>query len=104
MIPKKIKRTSPPGLSIEWDDGHQGKHSLAGLRRYCPCASCAIEAEESGLLPILVPGKTELKSIDTVGSYALQLRWGDGHSSGIYTYDYLRQICECDLCKEFTSE
>jgi DUF971 family protein len=107
MIPTKIKQPSTTELSIEWNDGHKGIHTHQVLRRYCPCASCKLELEEreaTALLPILTPGKNELKSIETVGNYALQLRWADGHSTGIYTYDYLRQLCECDRCKKINAE
>lgn len=107
MIPTKIRRTSPTELSVEWDDGHRGRYSLQSLRRYCPCASCAVESESapgSGLLPILMPGRNELKAIETVGNYALHLRWGDGHNSGLYAFDYFRQICECDRCQKMSEE
>lgn len=57
------------------------------------------EHESAAMLPILTPGKNELGSIETVGKYALQLCWADGHNTGIYTYDYLRQLCECTLCQ-----
>ena len=49
-------------------------------------------------LHVLRPGEYELNSIQTVGNYALQLIWGDGHQTGIYTFDYLREICECKEC------
>lgn len=107
MIPTAIKQISSTELSLNWDDGHQGKHTFQVLRQYCPSAACKIEIEnreKTTLLPILIPGSNELKSIEKVGNYALQFRWGDGHATGIYTYDYLRQICECDLCKKLTGK
>ena len=107
MTPKKISRTTPQELAIEWDDGHRGRHTLQTLRRYCPCAACAVDAgkrEEGTLFPILVSGMNELVSIESVGAYALQLRWKDGHATGIYTYDYLREICECPDCRRTTGE
>jgi len=42
----------------------------------------------------LKPQKAEL-----VGRYALQIYWSDGHSSGIYTFDYLRGLCPCTECE-----
>jgi len=107
MIPKSIKQTAQTELAVEWSDGHRGKHTLQSLRRYCPCAACKTEAERNEtaeLLPVLTPGKNELRSVEPIGSYAVQLRWGDGHSTGIYTYDYLRQLCECDSCRAITGE
>jgi DUF971 family protein len=101
MKPVKIQRATLPEISITWDDGHQGKHTCRILRKYCPCAACKteIEAKEGNvLLPILMPGQFELRAIEPVGSYALQFIWADGHRTGIYTYDHLRQICECEDC------
>jgi DUF971 family protein len=44
----------------------------------------------------LAPGQSaELDTLDAVGNYALQPRWKDGHSFGIYTWDYLRHLCPC---------
>ena len=107
MTPKKIKKTSANELGIEWDDGHKGRHTLQTLRKYCPCASCKMEIEASEgsvMLPILKPGQNDLRSIETVGNYAIQLVWADGHRTGIYTFDHLRQICECDDCRRTTAE
>ena len=107
MTPRKVKKTISTELSIEWDDTHCGRHTLRTLRQYCPCALCKTEAESSEgpvTLPILKRGQYELKGIQTVGSYALQFNWGDGHNTGIYTYDYLRQICECEECMKTTGE
>jgi DUF971 family protein len=36
----------------------------------------------------------KLRRVDTVGSYAIQPVWEDGHSTGIYSYDYLRRITD----------
>jgi DUF971 family protein len=107
MIPRKLTRVSPTELSIEWDDGHNGKHALHTLRKHCPCAECkqGIEMEDgAAILPILKAGQNELKSIEPVGNYALQLTWGDGHKTGIYTFDHLRQMCECEQCLKITAE
>lgn len=106
-MPTKIKQISQTELSVDWNDGHKGRHALQLLRRYCPCASCKVEAEEreaTEMFPILTPGKNQLKSLETIGNYALRLQWGDGHNTGIYTYDYLRQICECSICQKITAE
>lgn len=101
MKPVRIRRESPSALGIEWDDGHKGTHSMQSLRDHCPCATCRTERESHEgrvVLPILTPGKYDLKNIEPVGNYALQLAWGDGHRTGIYTFQFLRQMCECDAC------
>lgn len=107
MNPLKISRVSASELRIEWSDGHAGRHTTPVLRKYCPCAACKTERDARdgpSLLPIVVPGKNELKAVEPVGSYALQFTWADGHRTGIYTFDYLRQLCECDACTRFTAE
>lgn len=107
MTPKKVRQTNPSELVIEWDDGHRSRYAMRTLRQYCPCASCKtdIEASEgSVLLPVVKPGQYELRGIEPVGAYALQISWGDGHRTGIYTYEHLRQICECEECVKTTGE
>jgi DUF971 family protein len=56
------------------------------------------------MLPIITSGQFELRSIKPVGSYALQFIWGDGHRTGIYTFEYLRQMCECEECRKSLTE
>jgi DUF971 family protein len=50
--------------------------------------------------PFQVVGREPIhpESADPVGHYAIQFNWNDGHSSGIYTYEYLREICPCHDC------
>lgn len=101
MNPLKVHQSSQSELRIEWDDGHISRYTLSWLRKNCPCASCKTETFVGGgalTLPVLKPGQYELRAISPVGSYALQISWGDGHQTGIYTYEYLRQLCECDIC------
>lgn len=40
------------------------------------------------------PGMYELKNLQAVGNYAVQAEWGDGHNTGIYSWDILRAIAE----------
>jgi DUF971 family protein len=96
-------------LDIEWQDGLRSTYSLTLLRSMCPCATCKVVREQrdphdispqpekpkTPLLTIL-PGNyigaiTVLKA-EMVGNYALKLEWSDGHDSGIYSFQYLREI------------
>jgi DUF971 family protein len=84
-------------LAVKWDDGSEGFISLEQLRRACPCAGCKGEVDVMGQLhkgpeQALVPRSFQLRELSPVGSYALQPVWADGHATGIYSYDYLRQI------------
>jgi DUF971 family protein len=95
--PKSIKKTGPLELKIAWDDGEERTYPLGKLRDLCPCAGCAGETilmREYVPPPIdqSVPGRYELKDIQMVGSYAVQMVWGDGHATGIYSFEYLKNF------------
>ena len=84
-------------LAIKWDDGSESFVTLAALRRHCPCAGCKGEVDILGNLYIgpekaLSPQSLRLLRLTTVGGYALQPAWADGHSTGLYSFEYLRKI------------
>jgi DUF971 family protein len=86
-------------LAIKWDNGTENFIRLETLRRHCPCAGCKGEVDILGNLyknpdQVLPPEAFHLVRIARVGGYAVQLVWGDGHSAGIYSYDYLRRVGE----------
>ncbi len=85
-------------LFITWSDGHMSQHNFERLRWLCPCAECKGEWGVPGKLhsaESLTAKQTQLEDVRPVGRYALQPVWGDGHSTGLYTYEYLRANCEC---------
>ena len=51
-------------------------------------------------IPLQPIQSAELDSLEQVGNYALQINWKDGHSYGIYSWDYLRELCPCEECAE----
>ena len=83
-------------LAIAWNDGTESYLTPERLRRACPCASCGGEPDVMGNLirPDVTYTRTsfELQGWVWVGGYAIQLRWGDGHGTGIYSYPYLRRL------------
>jgi DUF971 family protein len=90
LLPTSIK--APHGaqeLEISWSDGATQRLDHRILRGYCPCAGCQGHA---GPIRFRSGGNLELRSLEPVGNYALGLTWGDGHNSGIYTYQYLREL------------
>lgn len=99
MSPSKIKIDEAQYLSIEWNDGNLTSIKLANLRRDCPCAICKAEFDEFGenYIPIFSGDQIRIKSIKTVGNYAINIFWHDGHDTGIYDYDYLRKISNLKL-------
>lgn len=96
MRPKDLQ---PIGneLAIKWDDGGESFILLEKLRRCCPCAGCQGETDILGNLYKYPEAKLsakafELVKIVSVGGYAIQPVWADGHNTGIYSFDYLRRI------------
>jgi len=83
-------------LAINWSDGAESFLELESLRRACPCAACGGEPDVLGnvVRPNVTYNSTsfELTRFNIVGGYAVQLHWGDGHDSGLYSYRYLRRL------------
>src|SRR5947209_14674636 len=83
-------------LAIAWGDGGESFIPLELMRRACPCAACGGEPDVLGRVvrPEVryLPESFRLEGFVPVGGYALQLRWGDGHSTGIYSFAYLRRL------------
>jgi DUF971 family protein len=100
------------GVDITWADGHESHFDFPYLRDNCPCATCNDERGKkqafagntpapSAVLPMFKP-KPRAQSATQVGNYAIQINFNDGHSTGIFSYDYLRSICPCaDCAREF---
>jgi DUF971 family protein len=83
-------------LAIAWNDGTESFLKLETLRRACPCAACGGEPDVLGNVSrphVSYTDKSfQLTGFDLVGGYAVQPRWADGHSSGIYSFTYLRRL------------
>jgi len=95
-------------LIISWDEGHLSEYPLAGLREACPCVECRGGHANMGAPPDpdvflnipLAPVKSDaVTQLLPVGNYALTPVWADGHSTGIYTWAYLRGLCPCAECR-----
>ena len=96
ITPTEVK--APHGareLAITWADGHRSLLPHEILRGYCPCATCQGHGNEIRFVP---GGNQDLRDLEKVGSYALQLVWGDRHDTGLYTFRYLRALCQCPEC------
>ncbi len=84
-------------LAVKWDDGAETFIPLEAMRRACPCAGCMGEKDILGHVyknapQPLSPRAFLLTRLNSVGGYAIQPVWGDGHSTGIFSYDYLRRL------------
>ena len=91
-------------LALTWNDGHESLLQLEQVRKACPCAGCKGEPDLLG--GTIMPAEAVEHSshsygaskVQPVGRYGLQIFWDDGHSDGIYTFEYLRLLCDCDTC------
>lgn len=79
-------------MEIEWDDGVTTAYHHEILRGFCPCAHCQGHHGPVRWVEDAENRDLSLASIEPVGNYALSLAWGDGHSTGIYTFRFLRQL------------
>jgi DUF971 family protein len=111
----KVNLTTGAGLDIEWKDGHRSHYSFPFLRDACPCALCDDERGKSGRQPgerpKLAPGALPMfkeaakpLSAEGVGKYAIKFHWNDGHELGIYSWQFLRDVCPCEECNAQRTE
>jgi DUF971 family protein len=102
--PEHIAISKSKGVKIDWKDGHRSEYSLTYLRDKCPCAQCTgahgtppRQPESNNPFQMYKPS-LKMLDVEPVGSYAIRINWSDGHSSGIYSYEHLREICPCMEC------
>ncbi|MGN6136744.1 MAG: DUF971 domain-containing protein [Aureliella sp.] len=104
VVPEKIERCGENDLIILWSDGSRKLYRAIRLREGCPCATCRekqrarqqqSESERLRILPVLTAAELEpLKILRMVplGNYAYNIAFSDGHDSGIFTFELLRQL------------
>lgn len=93
--PTEISQESNTQLRITWADGRVCNYDSAELRRVCPCAQCVNEwTGQRTLKPEAIADEVEIGNLEVVGRYALNFQWSDGHETGIYSFQYLRDLCE----------
>jgi ATP-binding protein involved in chromosome partitioning len=93
--PARIAQKDARHLEIAWSDGGVSEFEVRALRLACACAVCIDEWSGEGRLdPTSVPDDVHPLRIQTVGRYALQIPWSDGHQSGIYPFRRLRELGE----------
>jgi DUF971 family protein len=100
-VSPRALRNDGDALVIEWSDGVTHRLTWRMLRQACPCATCRVErskpAETKPLFSILTPAEARPLapvSMKPMGNYAYGIAFSDGHSSGIYSLDLLRELGE----------
>jgi DUF971 family protein len=78
-------------LAIVFDDGRQFRLPFEFLRVFSPSAEVRGHGPGQERLQV---GKREvtIESVDSVGHYAVQLIFSDGHDTGLYSWDYLYEL------------
>jgi DUF971 family protein len=99
MAPLEVEiETHEARVRIAWEDDHESLYPFRYLRGFCPCAACQGHSGGWEFVPVDSPVIT---AVTEVGNYALGIDWDDGgkkHTTGIYSFDNLRQLCPCDAC------
>jgi DUF971 family protein len=80
-------------LLVRWDDGKESRFEPKWLRGRCPCAECVEEWSGKRMVgEAQIPDGVKPGGMHQVGRYAMQIEWSDGHSTGIYSWDYLLKL------------
>ncbi len=79
-------------LELSYAEGKKFQLSAEFLRVHSPSAEVRGHSKSQ---EVLQTGKKDVKIIDVeiVGNYAIKLVFDDRHDSGIYSWDYLRNLC-----------
>ena len=97
-----IRQISDTVIVILWSDGHESLYFADHLRKNCPCAACEKRPSDTseGLFKIYGQNMSNVKFTGWVqmGRYAVEFHFSDGHNTGIYPYNLLRELCQCDVC------
>ena len=91
----------PDGIHIQWTDNHQSYYGNRYLRAQCGCAHCVNEMTGTRVIS-LADVRSNVEALDwiQVGRYAVQFLWSDAHTTGIYPFTVLRELCQCEECNE----
>lgn len=99
--PTKLEMIEAGRLRIAWSDGQVREYGVRELRDACPCATCREQrnAPPPALteLTVLSPAEAQplkIAAMDPVGRYAYGIHFSDGHTTGIYTLESLRELGE----------
>ncbi len=96
-------RNSDQILEIKWADDHVSKYPLFGLRKNCPCVTCQgghgnMNQFDRSLFFVEPNMRYKVEDIKQIGNHAIQITWNDGHNTGMYQWETLRELCPCEEC------
>jgi DUF971 family protein len=100
VIPTSIERIENGGILIRWSDSTEVQWTPEELRKACPCATCRekskalVNPKPTGMLQVIPLQEAKplgIESMQPVGNYAYNVRFSDGHSSGIFGFALLKK-------------
>ena len=90
-----IRRSGDEALEVDWKDGSTSVIELWTIRVSCGCAVCCNELTGEPVLdPDTVPRDIRANRIAPVGNYAITFEWSDGHDTGIYPWELIRELAD----------
>jgi DUF971 family protein len=95
--PTQLTLADENTLVIHWSDGTRVRYDVTQLRRQCPCATCRSEQLEAEKVGEQIPNAqtpVTIRQMIPVGNYAYNIRFSDGHNTGIYSLELLRELGE----------
>lgn len=101
LAPKHLDVKRDRGITIEWQDGGTSFYAVPYLRKMSPSAEQKQLRDELAANPLAIlpanavgkPGeKLTIVGVVPVGRYAIKITFSDGHDTGIYSWEYLREI------------
>jgi DUF971 family protein len=91
----KIEPQNPLEMRFTWETGELYSLPYQELRFHCPCAGCIDEhTGERIVRRETIDASIRPLAAESIGRYAIALRWSDQHSTGIYPYDRLYDLCQ----------
>ena len=103
LYPTGLSLPQPDRLLIEWSDGEKRLVRVRELRENCPCATCREKHSQPAKpldlksLPILTDAQLQplrIVKMQPLGNYAYNVAFSDGHDTGIFTFELLRELGE----------
>jgi len=99
--PRHLDVNKDRGLTVTWADGSTTFYPVKHLRRMSPSAEMRELRDEQRRNPLTVLPSSmaeatsenlTITDAEPVGNYAVRFTFSDGHHTGIYSWDYLREI------------
>jgi len=96
-------RQTDENLYISWADGHESVYPFFGLRKNCPCVECRgghtqMGSFDKSLFEVEPNRHYQIEDIRQIGNHAIRIYWDDGHNTGMYQWETLRDLCPCGQC------